>query len=153
MVVSAERKTKEVRREEILDAALTVRMGGDPITRAQNAEDVPVQAALALLLRERLTGQPVPAAAREGVDMLRGWIEDKAGEDFAALAGSIVVGSVAVSFAVWVSPPPLTVAVLISVDGALARNGKRLVNATTIAMASSGKRMLAGSSNPNAEQR
>jgi hypothetical protein len=41
---------------------------------------------------------------------------------------------------------------VITVDGALARNGKRLVNATTIAMASSGKRMLAGSSNPDAQK-
>jgi len=72
-----------------LDAALTVRMGADPITRAANAEDVPVQAALALLLREHLTGQPVPETARGGVDLLRGWIEARAGEDFARLAGSI----------------------------------------------------------------
>jgi cobaltochelatase CobT len=72
-----------------LDAALTVRMGGDPITRAANAEEVPVQAALALMLREHLTGQPVPEAARAGVDMLRGWIEEKALADFDALALSI----------------------------------------------------------------
>ncbi len=72
-----------------LDAAMMVRMGADPITRAASADDVPVQAALALLLREHLTGQPVPEAARQGVDMLRGWIEDKAGSDFDALALSI----------------------------------------------------------------
>jgi len=74
---------------ENLDAALVSRMGSDPIARAAKAEDVPVQAALALLLRERLTGQPVPAAARGGVDMLRGWIEERAGSDFDALASSI----------------------------------------------------------------
>ncbi|MDR2857927.1 MAG: cobaltochelatase subunit CobT [Novosphingobium sp.] len=72
-----------------LDAAMTVRMGADPITRAANAEDVPVQAALALLLRERLTGQPVPAGASRGVDMVRGWIEERAGDDFTALADSL----------------------------------------------------------------
>ncbi len=72
-----------------LDAALTVRLGADPIARAANVEDVPVQAALALLLREHLTGQPVPATARDGVELLRGWIETRAGEDFARLAGSI----------------------------------------------------------------
>jgi cobaltochelatase CobT len=43
-----------------LDAALMVRMGADPITRAASPDEVPMQAALALLLRERLTGQPVP---------------------------------------------------------------------------------------------
>jgi cobaltochelatase CobT len=74
---------------ENLDAALMVRIGADPITRAGNADEVPVQAALALLLREYLTGQPIPEAARPGVAMLRSWIEDKAGTDFDALALSI----------------------------------------------------------------
>ena len=47
-----------------LDAATAVRTGSDPITRASSIDEVPVPAALALLLREHLTGQPVPAAAR-----------------------------------------------------------------------------------------
>ncbi|MEJ5975466.1 cobaltochelatase subunit CobT [Novosphingobium sp. PS1R-30] len=72
-----------------LDAATTVRLNVDPIIRAKAADEVPVQTALSLLLRERLTGQPVPAAAKPGVEMLRGWIEERAGEDFAALADSI----------------------------------------------------------------
>jgi cobaltochelatase CobT len=72
-----------------LDAATNVRMGSDPITRAQSVGDVPVQAALALLLRERLTGQAIPDAARAGVDMLRDWIEERAGDDFDALADSL----------------------------------------------------------------
>jgi len=69
-----------------LDAATQTRTGSDPISRAGTAEDVPVQAALELLLRERLTGQPIPDSARAGVEMVRGWIEDKAGADFDALA-------------------------------------------------------------------
>ncbi len=72
-----------------LDAATQVRIGGDPIARATRAEDVPIPAALALLLREHLTGQPVPEAAREGVEMLRGWIGERAGADFDALALSL----------------------------------------------------------------
>jgi cobaltochelatase CobT len=72
-----------------LDAANTVRLNADPIVRAKQVDDVPVQAALALLLRERLTGQQIPEAARSGVDMLRHWIEGKAAKDFDALAGSI----------------------------------------------------------------
>ncbi|MBB4859069.1 cobaltochelatase CobT [Novosphingobium chloroacetimidivorans] len=72
-----------------LDAALNQRMGSDPITRAGNADEVPMQAALALLLRERLTGQEVPAKAQAGVDMVRRWIEERAGDDFEALAGSL----------------------------------------------------------------
>ncbi|HKR90743.1 cobaltochelatase subunit CobT [Novosphingobium sp.] len=74
---------------ENLDAALMARIGSDPITRADNADAVPVQSALALLLREKLTGQAVPEAARHGVDMLRSWIEDKASGDFEALANAV----------------------------------------------------------------
>lgn len=72
-----------------LEAATQIRLAADPITRATSAQDVPVQSALALLLREKLTGQPVPEAARAGVDMLRGWIEERAGADFERLAGSL----------------------------------------------------------------
>ena len=72
-----------------LDAALVVRTNGDPITRASSADEVPMQAALALLLREHLTGQPVPEAARQGVAMLREWISDKAEGDFDALAAML----------------------------------------------------------------
>ena len=72
-----------------LDAALMVRIGGDPITRATRPDEAPVPAALALLLREHLTGQPVPAVAEPGVALLRSWIEDKAGADFDALALSL----------------------------------------------------------------
>lgn len=72
-----------------LDAALTVRTAGDPITRAASPDEVPVQTALALMLREKLTGQPVPAAAQAGVELVRDWIERKAGPDFERLALSI----------------------------------------------------------------
>ncbi|MFS0849162.1 cobaltochelatase subunit CobT [Novosphingobium panipatense] len=72
-----------------LDAALLTRIGSDPITRAETPDAVPVPAALALLLRERLTGQEIPEAARAGVEMVRNWIEHKAGADFDALAGSL----------------------------------------------------------------
>jgi cobaltochelatase CobT len=72
-----------------LDAALNVRMRSDPISRAQAPDEVPVQGALALLLRERLTGQPVPDAAQAGVGMVRDWIEEKGASDFDALALSI----------------------------------------------------------------
>jgi cobaltochelatase CobT len=69
-----------------LASAMDVRIAGNPIARASKADEVPVQAALALLLREHLTGQEVPTAARAGADLLRGWIEEKAGGDFEALA-------------------------------------------------------------------
>jgi cobaltochelatase CobT len=72
-----------------LDAAQQARTLGDPITRASQPDEVPVQAALALMLREHLTGQPVPEAARAGVDLVRGWISERAGGDFDALALSL----------------------------------------------------------------
>ncbi len=74
---------------ENLDAAQAVRTASDPITRAVAAMDVPIQTALALMLREHLTGQAVPEAARGGVELLRGFIEDKTGGDFDALAATL----------------------------------------------------------------
>ncbi len=72
-----------------LDASMDVRIAADPITRAETAEEVPVQTALALLLREKLTGQPVPEVASQGVELVRDWIEESAGEDFERLALSL----------------------------------------------------------------
>ncbi|MBS0255931.1 MAG: cobaltochelatase subunit CobT [Proteobacteria bacterium] len=69
-----------------LDAALTARIAGDPITRASRPDEVPVASALALVLREHLTGQPAPEAAAPGVQLLRGWIEQRAGKDFDGLS-------------------------------------------------------------------
>jgi cobaltochelatase CobT len=68
-----------------LGHALELKMRTDPISRAQAADEVPISTALSLIVRERLTGAAVPAAAVEGVDMLRGWIEEKAGSDLDAL--------------------------------------------------------------------
>jgi cobaltochelatase CobT len=72
-----------------LDAALNVKMRTDPISRAQAADEVPVQAALALILREKLTGQAPPVVAERGVAFMRDWIEEKAAADFEALALSL----------------------------------------------------------------
>lgn len=74
---------------ENLGAANAVRLASDPITRATRADEVPVAAALALLLRERLTGQAVPDVAQAGVDLVRQWIERSAGADLDALAGAL----------------------------------------------------------------
>ena len=72
-----------------LDAALEARTLSDPISRAGRFEEVPIQSALALLLREKLTGQPVPASASAATALLRPWIEERASGDFAALASSL----------------------------------------------------------------
>jgi len=68
-----------------LSAALDLRLKSDPITRARTAEEVPLSTAVALMVRERLTGQAVPDAAVAGVDLVRDWIEQKAGGDLDAL--------------------------------------------------------------------
>ncbi|OYZ88716.1 MAG: cobaltochelatase subunit CobT [Sphingomonadales bacterium 17-56-6] len=66
--------------------ALELKLRTDPISRAQAPDEVPISTALSLIVRERLTGAPVPAGAAAGVDMLREWIEDNAGNDLDALA-------------------------------------------------------------------
>ena len=72
-----------------LTSALEMRLRSDPLTRARNREEVPLSTALALLARERLTGEPPPEAARSGLALVRGWIEEKAGKDLDALALAI----------------------------------------------------------------
>ncbi|MFM7379198.1 MAG: cobaltochelatase subunit CobT [Erythrobacter sp.] len=72
-----------------LDAATELRTAGDKIVRAQNSAEVPLQTALALLVREALTGEPVPERARGGIELVRDFLEEKVGGDFAGLADSI----------------------------------------------------------------
>jgi len=68
-------------------AALTEgRVRGDAITRARSVEEVPLATALGLLARERLTGAAPPAAAAAGLELVRGWIEERAGGDLDTLA-------------------------------------------------------------------
>ncbi|MFM7350488.1 MAG: cobaltochelatase subunit CobT [Erythrobacter sp.] len=72
-----------------LDAATELRTAGDKIVRAQNSAEVPLQTALALLVREALTGEPVPERALGGIELVRDFLEEKVGGDFAGLADSI----------------------------------------------------------------
>uniref|UniRef100_UPI0035CB0810 cobaltochelatase subunit CobT n=1 Tax=uncultured Methylobacterium sp. TaxID=157278 RepID=UPI0035CB0810 len=51
--------------------------------------DAPMEDAVALMVRERLTGQAPPAAARRIVELWRPHIEDKAGRNLDGLIGSI----------------------------------------------------------------
>ncbi|BDI61581.1 cobaltochelatase subunit CobT [Qipengyuania nanhaisediminis] len=68
-----------------LDAATELRTASDPIARAQNSSEVPIQTALSLLLREKLTGEAIPERARAGIDLVREGIEGAVGDDFAGL--------------------------------------------------------------------
>jgi cobaltochelatase CobT len=68
-----------------LSHALELKMRSDPIARAQAADEVPLATAVSLMVRERLTGDSPPEAARPGLDLVRDWIEAKAGPDLDAL--------------------------------------------------------------------
>jgi cobaltochelatase CobT len=68
-----------------LSRATEMRVRTDPITRARSRAEVPLSTALGLLIRERLTGEAPPQAARKGLELVSDWIEDKAGSDLDAL--------------------------------------------------------------------
>ena len=72
-----------------LDAATQLRTASDKIVRAQNSSEVPLETALALLVREALTGEAVPQKARGGIELVRDFLEERVGGDFAALAEKI----------------------------------------------------------------
>jgi len=57
--------------------SLDVRLRADPITRARNRDEVPLSTALALLVREKLTGIESPAAAAPGLALVRDWIDER----------------------------------------------------------------------------
>ena len=86
-----------------LGRLVDLRLKTDPLVRARSREEVPLASAISLMVRERLTGEAPPAAARAGLDLISGWIEEKAGGDldalglalddqaaFAALAGKLL---------------------------------------------------------------
>jgi cobaltochelatase CobT len=62
------------------------RVRGDAIVRARNAEEVPLSTAVALIARERLTGEAPPRAAAAGLRLVAPWIEDRASAELDALA-------------------------------------------------------------------
>jgi cobaltochelatase CobT len=81
------------RRMEGVAANLDV-MLDDRFSRARSAElktraDAPLEDALALIVRERLTGRKPPKSARKIVDLWRPWIEERAASDLDRLGHSI----------------------------------------------------------------
>ena len=62
------------------------RVRSDAIVRARTAEEVPLSTAVALIARERLTGQASPKAAFAGLKLIAPWIEEKAAAELDALA-------------------------------------------------------------------
>ncbi len=68
-----------------LNSAVAMRTATDPIVRADESKDVPLPSALSLMLREALTGEPVPERARKAVDLVREDILAKIGTDMDGL--------------------------------------------------------------------
>jgi cobaltochelatase CobT len=72
-----------------LRTALEAQLERKGLARAEAAGEVPLADIVALMVRERLTGEPPPEIARPLVDRHRAEIEAKAGADLDRLAGSI----------------------------------------------------------------
>lgn len=72
-----------------LRAALEERCRARGYARVREKSDAPLADVLGLMVRERLTGAPVPDAARKMVDLWRDWIEEKGGADLARLSTAV----------------------------------------------------------------
>jgi len=63
-----------------IDAMLQKRFADKITGPLHKREDAPLEDALALMVRERLTGEAPPDSAKQLVDLWRPWIEEKAGD-------------------------------------------------------------------------
>jgi len=74
---------------ENLQAALDLRCRLRGYDNIHDRSEAPLADAVELILRERLTGAPPPAAARTLVDLWRPWIEERAGDDLARMTDHV----------------------------------------------------------------
>ncbi|WP_310621783.1 cobaltochelatase subunit CobT [Flexibacterium corallicola] len=72
-----------------IDAMLEERYLKGDYAHISNREEAPLEDAVALLARERLTGRKPPESAQKIVELWRDWIENKAGEDLDDLQNRI----------------------------------------------------------------
>ncbi|OYW34093.1 MAG: cobaltochelatase subunit CobT, partial [Azorhizobium sp. 12-66-6] len=72
-----------------LTAMLSDRYHRGPYADITDRADAPIEDAVALMVRERLTGQAPPPAARQIVELWRDYIETRAEADLARLSGSM----------------------------------------------------------------
>jgi cobaltochelatase CobT len=72
-----------------LDSMLDDRFARSRSAEAKTRADAPLEDALALIVRERLTGRKPPKNARKIVDLWRPWIEERAARDLDRLNQSI----------------------------------------------------------------
>ena len=64
-----------------LAASLEAKCSGRGMAKARNKEDAPLADVLGLIVREKLTGEVPPEAARRAVDLWRDFVEARAGKD------------------------------------------------------------------------
>jgi len=73
-----------------LEALIEDRFAEKGIIDTPNRRESPLEDALALLVREQLTGTPPPEAAKPFVDVWRNWVEEKAAGELEALSNSVL---------------------------------------------------------------
>ena len=59
------------------------------LTDVTDRNEAPIEEAIALMVREKLTGRAAPRSGERMVDLWRGWIEEKAGADLEGLANKL----------------------------------------------------------------
>jgi cobaltochelatase CobT len=72
-----------------LSAMLEDRYTKTVVNRTSNRRDTPLEEAVGLILRERLTGEAPPAAIRPFVDLWRKWVDEKAAGNLATLSTAL----------------------------------------------------------------
>jgi cobaltochelatase CobT len=72
-----------------LTTVLEDRFSKSVVNRSSNRRDTPLEEAVALMVRERLTGMLPPENARMYVDLWRSWVEEKAGPRLDTLGDAI----------------------------------------------------------------
>ena len=73
-----------------LSAMLDDRYHRSPFAEARSRDEAPLEDAVAMLARERLTGLRPPPGAERLTELWRGFIEEKAGADLDRLSGAIL---------------------------------------------------------------
>jgi cobaltochelatase CobT len=72
-----------------LSAMLDDRYSKTVVNRSSNRRDTPLEEAVGLILRERLTGEAPPAAAKPYVDLWRTWVDEKARGNLDTLSSAL----------------------------------------------------------------
>ncbi|HEY4115095.1 MAG TPA: cobaltochelatase subunit CobT [Rhizomicrobium sp.] len=72
-----------------LAANLEARYSARGLAKVRSRDEAPLADAVAMMVRERLTGEAPPESARPTVDLWRSWIEERAGSDLGKLENAM----------------------------------------------------------------